>query len=77
MRVGESFVSATDGLNLTRERFGGAEPEGSAMSSVGLDAFKQRLADPDGRLSRFFTTSGCYFGPVAERLLDEQPQAWI
>ena len=33
--------------------------------------------DPDGRLSRFFTTSRCYFGPVAERILDEQPQAWI
>ena len=33
--------------------------------------------DLDGRLSRFFTTSRCYFGPVAERILDEQPQAWI
>lgn len=61
MRVAESFVhvgvSATDGLNWTRERFGGTEPKGSAMSSVGLDAFKQMLADPDGRLSRFFATS--------------------
>lgn len=33
--------------------------------------------DPDGRLSRFFTTSRGYFGPVAERILDEPPRAWI
>ena len=33
--------------------------------------------DADGRLSRFFTTSRCYFGPAAERILDEQPQEWI
>ena len=33
--------------------------------------------DRDGGLSRFFTTSRCYFGPEAERILDEQPRAWI
>lgn len=33
--------------------------------------------DEDGRLLRFFTTSRCFFGPVAERILDEQPQAWV
>ena len=33
--------------------------------------------DSDGRLSRFFTTSRCYFGPVAERVLDEDPREWI
>lgn len=62
VRVGESFVhvgvSSTDRLNWTCERFGGTEPEASAMSSVGLDAFKQRLAYPDGRLSRFSRPPG-------------------
>lgn len=31
----------------------------------------------DGRLRKFFTTSRCYFGPVAERVLDKQPRLWI
>ena len=33
--------------------------------------------DDDGRLERFFTTTRCFFGPVAERILDEQPRAWV
>ena len=33
--------------------------------------------DADGRLVRFFTTSRCYFGAAAERVLDEQPRAWV
>ena len=40
MRVGESFVhvgvSATDGLNWTRERFGGTEPEDRRCRVLGL-----------------------------------------
>ena len=36
-----------------------------------------RTPAPDGRLSRFFTTSRCYFGPAAERVLDEDPREWI
>ena len=79
MRVGESFVhvgvSATDGLNWTRERFGGTEPEGSAMSSVGLDAFKQRLADlalaappVDLPIVAFYDTDRAMFdGPDGQR----------
>ena len=31
----------------------------------------------DDRLPRFFTTSRSYFGPVAEAILAEAPQAWI
>ena len=30
-----------------------------------------------GRLSEFFTTSRSYFGPESDRVLDEQPRAWI
>ena len=33
--------------------------------------------DGDGRLARFFTTSRCYFGAAAERVIDERPRAWI
>ena len=40
-------------------------------------AARRELFPADGRLRKFFTTSRCYFGPVAERVLDEQPQAWI
>ena len=30
-----------------------------------------------GRLEPFFTTTRSYFGPLAERILGQQPQAWI
>lgn len=30
----------------------------------------------DGRLPEFFTTSRSYFGPAAERVLQEQPRTW-
>ena len=35
------------------------------------------LPGEDNRLPRFFTTSRSYFGPVAERILEEAPQEWI
>ena len=35
------------------------------------------LPGQDNRLPRFFTTSRSYFGPVAERILEEAPQEWI
>ena len=55
------------------------------------DEWGERLADPEemrraarievlpvgGRLPEFFTTSRCYFGPVAERVLHEQPRTWV
>jgi len=31
----------------------------------------------DGRLPEFFTTSRSYFGPAAERVLQEQPRTWV
>ena len=41
------------------------------------EAARSELHLEDGRLRQFFTTSRCYFGPVAEEVLDEQPRAWI
>lgn len=35
------------------------------------------LPDGDGNLLEFFTTRRSYFGPLAERILAEPPQAWI
>ena len=35
------------------------------------------LPREDNRLPRFFSTSRSYFGPVAERILEEAPQEWI
>ena len=34
---------------------------------------------PDGEkdLLKFFTTTRSYFGPLAERVLEQQPQEWI
>ena len=50
-----------------------------ARDPAGMNAWIRAVLTPapDGRLSRFFTTSRCYFGPVAERVIDEQPRAWI
>ena len=42
-----------------------------------LRAASSELLPRDGQLRKFFTTSRCYFGPVADRVLDEQPRAWI
>ena len=44
-----------------------------------MNAWIRAVLTPDGdrRLSPFFTTSRCYFGGAAERVLDEQPRAWI
>ena len=35
------------------------------------------MLDDAGRLVSFFTTTRSYFGPLAERVLEQQPQAWI
>lgn len=40
-------------------------------------AARRELLPDRGRLSQFFTTARSYFGPVAERVLGEAPQAWI
>ena len=42
------------------------------------EAARRELLPLDrGRLPQFFTTARSYFGPVAERVLGEVPQAWI
>lgn len=40
-------------------------------------AARRELLPDHGRLPQFFTTARSYFGPVAERVLGEAPQAWI
>ena len=44
-----------------------------------MDAWMRSLLMPDdaGRLVPFFTTARSYFGPLAERVLKQQPQGWI
>ena len=75
-------------LNLNAERLRLArERRWSALNGEWGDFFddpdlmhraaRSELLPTDGRLRKFFTTSRCYFGPVAERVLDEQPRAWI
>ena len=41
------------------------------------EAARRELLPDRGRLPPFFTTARSYFGPVAERVLGEAPQAWI
>ena len=41
------------------------------------EAARRELLPDRGRLPQFFTTARSYFGPVAERVLGEAPQAWI
>ncbi|MCY4056301.1 MAG: TIGR02646 family protein [Cyanobacteria bacterium MAG CAR4_bin_6] len=53
-----------------KEHFGNPQVmKGAARSEL--------LPGEDGRLPRFFSTSRSYFGPVAEAILGEAPQAWI
>ena len=44
-----------------------------------IDVWIRTVLTPDenGRLEQFFTTTRSYFGPLAERLLKQQPQVWI
>ena len=34
-------------------------------------------ADESGLLAPFFTTTRCYFAPLSERILEEEPRSWI
>ncbi len=75
------------GLNVDRLRLA-REKHWRALSENWQDYFDdpqamkeaarmELLPGKDNRLPRFFTTSRSYFGPVAERILEEAPQEWI
>ena len=44
-----------------------------------MNAWIRTLLTPDenGQLTPFFTTNRCYFGPISEPILAQQPQTWI
>ena len=44
-----------------------------------MDVWVHAVLTPDenGRLEPFFTTTRSYFGPLAERVLEQKPQEWI
>ena len=82
------LATTIDILNLNAERLCVARARRwSALN----DEWSDHLGDPevmsaaargellphDNGLPRFFTTSRSFFGPVAERVLNEQPQTWI
>ena len=46
-------------------------------SELTYKAARSELLPADGRLPEFFTTARCFFGPLAERVLNEPPRAWI
>ncbi len=61
--------------NLEEEADQIGDPDDSDI----MDAWMRSVLMPDdaGRLVPFFTTTRSYFGPLAERVLKQQPQAWI
>ena len=60
-----------------------AQVESEQIALPGYLAFMENwvraelLPDEDGNLLAFFTTRRSYFGPLAELILAEPPQAWI
>ena len=46
-------------------------------SELRYKAARSELLPVGGRLPEFLTTARCFFGPLAERVLDEPPQSWI
>ena len=49
------------------------------LASVEIDCLGTHRAvpDEDGNLVPFFTTVRCYFHPIGERILAEDPHVWI
>ena len=47
------------------------------LDVINAAARMELLPDRANSLSKFFTTTRSYFGPLAERVLEQQPQAWI
>ncbi|CZB15175.1 retron system putative HNH endonuclease [Candidatus Synechococcus spongiarum] len=75
------------GLNVARLR-SARKQQWATLHTTSEDHFNNRqvmeeaarmqlLPGEDGRLPPFFSTSRSYFGPVAERILAEEPREWI
>ena len=86
--VPERVTRTIEILNLNAERLQSArrkwrlaliEAAQRAGDADRMIAWIRAVLIPDdySRLPRFFTTSRCYFDPVAERVLDEHPRAWV
>lgn len=68
-------------LRLAREKWRDALVDMSqhvADDAGRMNEWIRAVLTPDAAdgLPRFFTTARCYFGPVAERILDEPPRRW-
>lgn len=84
-------IRAIEILNLNAERLRSARARqwnnleeeadqiGDPDDSDIMDAWIRSvlMLDDAGRLVSFFTTARSYFGPLAERVFEQQPQAWI
>lgn len=75
-------------LNLNAERLRSArerqwidlvEVSGPIEGEEEMDAWVRSAlkADESGLLAPFFTTTRCYFAPLSERILEEEPRSWI
>ena len=70
-----------DRLRLARERLWAnlVEVSGAIEGEEEMDAWARSALKPDenGLLAPFFTTTRCYFAPLSERILEEEPRSWI
>ena len=57
----------------------GFEVSGAIEGEEEMDAWARYTLKPDenGLLAPFFTTTRCYFAPLSERILEEEPGSWI
>lgn len=61
--------------NLEEEADQISDPDNSDIMDAWIRSVL--MLDDAGRLVSFFTTTRSYFGPLAERVLEQQAQAWI
>ena len=70
-----------DRLRLARERLWTnlVEVSGEFKDEEEMDAWVRSAMqlDESGFLAPFFTTTRCYFAPLSERILEEEPRSWI
>ena len=62
-----------DAVSKNLNTLGGIPP----ATTLQRMARERLLPNADDALPKFFTTIRSYFGPLAERILDERPQSWI